>query len=510
VSSRIAAAALAWLALWACAAPAWAEARWLRAESANFVVHTDADRRTAERYVAQLETFDRVLRLAHAVKADEPVRRKLPIYVLKRAGDMRRIRPGIPSGVRGFYASSLEDTFAVAIAEGGGNDPTLQHEYVHHFMLNRYPFGYPAWLIEGYAEYYMTFKETPKYLEVGNYNANRATWLSRSRWLPMETVLKARPSELRRPEDIAMFYAQSWALTHWFLSEPARSAQLSAYVRAVGQGAEPLKAMTDATGQTPAALSRTLEKYLTRGFPYKRFSLPPAAVAPPTVTELSPAASDLLLLTLRLKGDNGIDAPEDRTDGPVLFADVRKAAASHPGDRLSDLALARAEIKLGEPSRAEPLLQRRLAADANDVEALQLLGQARLRAAAAAEGEAARTLKNEAASFIGRAYKVDPDNYQTLILAAQAREGSRNYPNENDVNVLLDALDLAPTVRALRVNAAQVLAERGRAAEAANVLRPLAFDPHGGQAATAARALIALLESGAKAPASGFAAAVAE
>jgi hypothetical protein len=46
-------------------------------------------------------------------------------------------------------------------------------------------------------------------------------------------------------------------------------------------------------------------------------------------------------------------------------------------------------------------------------------------------------------------------------------------------------------------------------AEAAGVLRPLAFDPHGGEAAAAARTLLSLLEAGQALPPGGVATAVA-
>lgn len=243
-----------------------AQARWLRAESTNFIVHTDMDDEAARRYAAQLETFDHVLRARHGVAVDEPVRRKLPIYLLRRDADMRRIKPGVDRGLRGFFTSTIEDTYAVAIAMAEDrNDPVLQHEYVHHFMLQRYPAGYPGWLVEGYAEYFMTFQETPKFLEVGRANANRAAWLLRGPWLPFEIVLKARPSDLRTGEAMAMYYAQAWGLTHWFLSDPGRARQLDAYLQAVARGGDPVKAVTEATGLSPDQLGRTVRTYLNNG-----------------------------------------------------------------------------------------------------------------------------------------------------------------------------------------------------------------------------------------------------
>jgi hypothetical protein len=474
-------AALVGAALLLAAQPAEAQGRWLRAESSNFVIYTNESETSARRFAAQLETFDQVLRMYHGIDTAQAVDRKLPIYLLRNDADMQRIRPGASRSMKGYFTSSLEDTYAVAIG-GEDNNSTLQHEYVHHFMLNRFPRGYPGWLVEGYAEYFMTLQEKGGYLDVGGFDPNRVSWLFHGSWLPWETVLTSRPSSLRDKNGVSMFYAQSWLLTHWFLGDSARQRQLSSYIQAVGRGQESVAAMTAATGQNPSQLRRTLVAYWNGSLPIRRISQDLVRNSPVTITPMPASAADVLLLTLRVKGDNGIDAPQDRTDGPVLLEDVRRAAARHPGDRLAELALARVEIKLGDLTKAETLLQRRLAADAADVEALQLLGSARLKAAEKADPTQARKLRTEAQGFIARAHKADPNRYETLILYAQAREGASNYPTANDVQVLVDALALAPQVGALRGKTAAALASVGRRADAINVLRPLAFDPHGGSA----------------------------
>ena len=471
------------------AAPAAADA-WRRVESPNFVVYTDFSPKEARQYVETLELFDRALRARHGLETSQPAARKLPIYLPRSRRDLQKVRPR-RDDVVGFYASGMEDTFAVA---AGRDDTVLQHEYVHHFMLQHFPYGYPAWLVEGYAEYFMTFEAKPGQYEVGRANPNRVHWLAHGRWLPFERVVKVRPSDLRSSENAAMFYAQSWALTHYFLSDPERQKQLGEYLGAMARGVDSLAAMEAATGGPIGGLDRKIREYLQKGLMYQRVGV--AEFAPPalTVTELPASAEDVLLLTQRVKTDNGVDAPEDKTDGPVLLAEARRAAAAHPGDRAAELLQARAEIKLGDLTAAEILLQKRLQADPKDVEALQLLAAARFRAAAEAP-DRARALHTEIRDIAGRAFKLDPTNYPTLVAYVRARQGLKSYPNDNDLGVLLDAVELAPQVGAIRMNAAIALDTRRRYKDAAAILRPLAFDPHGGTDTAAARALIAALEA---------------
>ena len=479
--------------------PSAARAEWLQVTSPNFILYTDTAPASAKRYAETLEMFDAVLRDRHGLPVGTPARRKLPIYLLRRDDDMRRISPGISSTIAGFYMSELEDTFAVATETRRANS-TLLHEYVHHFMLAHFPYNYPGWLIEGYAEYFMTFKLDAENFEIGNVNQNRANWLSQVNWIPFDLILKSRSGELKTNEQRAMYYAQSWALTHYFLRDPGRRKQLDAYIKAVGAGADPVQAMKDASGQTPASLSKTVRSYLTRGFPYQRFGRGTLAAPAITVTELPPGSGDLLLMAQRIKGDNGEDAPQDKTDGPVRLAAARKAAAASPGQRLAHVVQARAEIKLGDLAVADRLLTAQLEKTPQDAEVLEVLAQQRLKAAEAEpntpEGaKRATALRAEARAFAGRAHKADPNHYQTLIAYAQGREGAAGYPKDNDLEVLRDALELAPQVDSLRLKTAQALAHREKWAEAARVLRPLAFDPHAGGGNADVRALLTMLET---------------
>ena len=64
------AALAAVVALLIMAAPGVAEARWLRAESAHFVIYSDGDEAGLREYVRRLEIYDAVLRSRTGVSAD--------------------------------------------------------------------------------------------------------------------------------------------------------------------------------------------------------------------------------------------------------------------------------------------------------------------------------------------------------------------------------------------------------------------------------------------------------
>ena len=469
------------VALAAFAAPA--QAKWLKAETEHFVVYGEGSEGRLRDYAAKLETFDDLLRKRHKLRPLTEPERKLPVYVVGNLRELRRLNPTATENVAGYYSANEQDVYAVAIA--GRDDDSMFHEYVHHFMLRHFPTAYPAWLVEGYAEYYMTADIKPTEVTFGEFNPARTSWLVHGNWMPLASLLKPKPAEVRQG-DRPMYYPQAWLLTHYFLGDPARTAQLAEYASAVAGGADPVKAMEAATGGDLRALENALHKYLRGGMKYAR--LPRKMLITPTVTVSPlPASADDLLLEHQLVR---VGAPEShRRD---LLQRVRARAAKHPGDTLAELTLARAEIAYGDRAAGEAILARRLQAQPEDVEALRLLAQSRIAAAEAQKDDpkARRAMFREAQKHIVRAMGIDQSDYQTLLVYARSRAEEPSYPTDNDLNALVLAHQRAPQVNSTRVNAAAALLKRGKTREATMLLQPLVNNPHAGEAAVRARALL--------------------
>lgn len=477
-----AALAVAALALALSAAPARAD--WLKAESERFLIYSDGPERELREYAQKLETFDRVLRLYMGLDLDTAPIRKLPIYLLRNHRDIQRAFPHIGSGIAGFYTARDEDIFAVASATRG-EDYVLLHEYAHHFMLQNFSYGYPAWFVEGFAEYYMTAVIRPGVVEVGRHNENRGWWLMNSAWIPIEQLLTSGPRDVRRNGQT--YYPLAWLLTHWFMGDEARSQQLHAYMLDIGEGGHPVEAMERATGLSMADLRRALTRYLHGRIPAQRLTYPFPEI-PVTVTRLPRSANDLLLINQRLK----VGAADDERE--ALAAEVRRLAARHPGDDFAQLALGHAELHFGDARRGEALLADLLERQPDHIEALQLMASARIAAARTAQTLLAwdeyDQMMRQARAFLARAYALDDGDYQTLYLLALTREGAPNYPNDNDVLTWRYAHVAAPQLATTRFGYAHVLMTRGDNEQAVEVLRPLANSPHGGAAADAAQAMI--------------------
>ncbi|WP_156398377.1 hypothetical protein [Caulobacter sp. Root1455] len=452
---------------------------WARTETPGFVLYGKVGENTLRDFARDLEDFDGLLRTLHGAM-ERSDGRPLPIYLVPRRFDELRVKPDLDEKVNGFYSASIGDVFALMSLEGGEDRgrATLFHEYTHHFMAQHAPAAYPSWLVEGYAEYFKTTRFKLDVVELGVTN-ERIAWLRGRVWEPYDQILGRRALEGGR-RDVGAFYAQSWILTHYMMSDPDRLKRLTAYAGAVAAGGDPVGEMVTAAGMPLSDLERTLKRYMAK-LPGLRMPRPaPSATAAP-VTRLPPSADDLLLENQRLK--LGVP-PAER---PAVLAMIRERAARYPDDRLADLVLARAENDFGDRAKAQAILKHRIEADPRDVEAIQMMGWSCMLQARGDRPRAAELL-NEARNWFGKGFKVDPNSPLLLYDYGISRRGEAGYPSDNVVNVLLRAEQLAPQVAAFRLAAADALMRRDRFEEAAAILEPVFNNPHAGPERLQARA----------------------
>lgn len=458
-------------------ARAQAASDWLHTRTPSFSLYGRVGEKTLLQMAKDIEDFAGLLRSLHTVdaQADE---RPLPIYIVPRQSDLKRVRPDIVN-VSGFYNASIGDIFAIISLEGEAERgrQVLFHEYTHHFMKQTAPAAYASWLVEGYAEYFSTVLFKPDVVELGR-TSPRIAWLRGAVWTPFNQILGRRALTGDR-RDITAFYAQSWLLTHYMMSDPARLARLTRYASAVAAGGDPVALMPEAAGVSLKDLDKVLKQYM-QALPGRRLPRSPSAAKPPAVTRLPASADDLLLENQRLK----MGVP--RAERPELLAMIRERAARYPGDRLAEMTQARAENDFGDRDKAQALLKRLIERDPRDVEALQTLGWSCMLQARANPAQAQRKL-GEAREWFGKGFAVDPNNALLLYDYGISRRLDANYPNDNTVNVLLRAQALAPQVPQFRIAAADALIRRGRFDEATAMVEPVFNDPHAGPQAAEAR-----------------------
>lgn len=294
-----------------CLFPVAAQAKWLRAETKHFVIYSEGSDKELRRFAGQLERFDATVQWAFGVKpSDNP--NKLTVYFLGTQDAVAKLAGDKSGGIAGFYAPRLEGTFAVANRSKSSGQwdldgmTVLFHEYAHHFMFRHFSYAYPAWYVEGFAEYLSTatFADNGSWT-LGKPAYHRAFSLLAAKKPTIEQLLFGNVSDFKR-EDIGPFYGRAWLLVHMLSMQPEHKGKLKTYFDLVSSGKPAREAANGAFGDL-GALDKSLDRYLGQKLRYIGADKPIAADMAVTVTDLSDVDGQVLIYRIkRLRG--GLDA----------------------------------------------------------------------------------------------------------------------------------------------------------------------------------------------------------
>ena len=480
----------------------------MRGESEHFVVYADTNARTLQRYVQKIERFDGLLRRYYPITVDYKIP-KLEIYLADGLRDMRQAWPGVSRSIGGFYSPSSGRIFAVVNTASDMGDSVLFHEYAHHFMFQMASAAYPAWFVEGFAEYYATADVRAGHLEIGRFDKGRMLSLTQpsNSWPPLEDVLSWRVSESGRFRG-ADYYAFSWALTHYLLSDPGRTRALGRYLSAVAEGASPTEALQTSLDRTPAQLQSDLRRYLSGPLQVlsPQIELPDAEV---TVTRMSDAAQHLIWYDLRLDRTSPLDEAneaeaedeQDKDDAnkirerqlerQTLIAESLAAANRYPDDPLAIRVKARAQRLSGDLHGSLTSLQPLVDESSTDAAALRIAALAELELARdEVEAREAAKRRRSAQTYLAQALDVDPLDFRIYLALDDLRRNQPGYPNNNDLSVMEVATTLAPQSFDGRMRYAAMLLATSQREKAIAMLTPVANSPHESGARSQARAML--------------------
>ena len=495
--------------LLACAASP-VRADWLRAETDHFIVYGDASEGDIRAFVQRVERFDGLLRAYYPIQVDHHIP-KLEIFLARGQRDMERVYPGIGGGVAGFYDSNSGRIYAVVDTQVMTGNVVLFHEYAHHFMFQMNSNSYPTWFVEGFAEYYATADIRSDRIQFGRHHPGRmsALNLGANSWAKMEDVLTWRYTASGR-YPAYLYYAQAWAMTHYFMSTPERTRMLGAYLSAVVRGENSVEAMQTATGVTPEQLQNDVRMYMTGSINVwtPQIDLPQPEVS---ISRLSPSEAAMVWLDIRLDTTEVIEHPEEE-DGQTRKSEAQKArearertehradlirtsfttAERFRGDRMAALVAARAHRLSHDPEAGFTALEPLIGTGSTDADALRLAGALLLDLANRETApEAAAGRRRAAMGYLARAVDADPLDFRIYLDLNEARRGFAGYPNDNDLSTLEAANALAPQSFEVRLRLAQAYLSRGMNNETVLILQPVVNSPHRGRYTRLAREIIA-------------------
>jgi tetratricopeptide (TPR) repeat protein len=276
--ARLSFALAALILLVAPAVPQIQTQKWTEVQSPHFLVVTNGSekqgRRLADQFEAVRAVFEQTLRLrvesgkpfvVMAFKDEKSMRTAMPEYWEKKG----RAHPA------GRFSAGGDKLYAVIRLDVGGENPyaIVYHEYTH-MVLHLNVRSLPLWMSEGLAEFYGNSTIGEKEVGLGRPNAYSIQTLREGRQLPLAELFRVTYESPYYTEaaKAPMFYAESWALTHYLMlaekTEAGQRNRLSQFLSLLRQGVdqdEATRRIFDDLDQLQADLARYAER---PAFPY--------------------------------------------------------------------------------------------------------------------------------------------------------------------------------------------------------------------------------------------------
>lgn len=473
------------------ATPACGET-WYRADTDNFIVLTTGSENDLRRRALDLERFDGLMRSLYRVPSD-PSPNRLTVYLLDDEQDiMRAIACRKYGGIAGFYSGKIDGSYFVSHRRRQSSRQALQpeevqfHEYAHHFMFRYFPFAYPGWYREGFAEYYGTveFDEDGNW-QYGKPPLHRGSTLISGRQIPVEKMLTVAQRDLSEEESYQV-YTRGWLLTHMLHSDPERGRQLNQFLTAVARGEDRAAAAREAFGDLDS-LERDLRKYMGQRPTYIRGREPIVYKGRFDIAQLDETESHFEQLRLDNRRSCDRKLTRDRLErlagsAPNLaqvwneLADAEHmlahAAAENAWKKLDDKEAPKLAPNM---SLALAAVDKALAVDAENPRAHALKAEFLIDVARHSKDAGTWASAREHA---GRANRANPDDAFPLSLFYDTYADAGEEIPEIARAGLARAFELAPEVDDLRVDYALSLALHGEHDRAVEVVEFLVASPH--------------------------------
>ncbi len=259
-----------------CAPPAGAQANenqaWVRAATPSFELYTtggEGEARAAILFLEQVRAFLQRNNAGLRLPA-WPVR----VVALRSEREFRAYAGADAAG--GVLRRGVHHDTIVTAGLDAARYPALVREYLRS-VTGRADIKVPLWLGQGLAEFYSSLKPAASTgsLRIGDIPAGHPATLARGPLLDLPALLGADEKWRAgvRPEQEAVFTAQSWALTHMLALGDAYRPKFPAFVAEALKGTASEEALQAVYGAPVAKVREDLRTYI-RDAQYKAYILP--------------------------------------------------------------------------------------------------------------------------------------------------------------------------------------------------------------------------------------------
>ena len=437
---------------------------WTYAMSEHFEVYTTSGERTARAVLAQLERVHSFFSDYFKVSLQSGAPTRLIVF----SGDVE-FRPYRPNELAAaYYQTAPEGDYIVMRAFDDDANQIVFHEYSH--LINRHAgLNYPLWLEEGMAVFFSTMASKDDLMLVGDIPLPRLRLLRGVAMMDLSALFAVGQDskEFNDKAHNGLFYSQSWALTHMFLTDDRYRPGVPALLDLVQKGTASAPAVEQAFGRSLAMIGEDLRAHVRRDR-YRGYAIRYKA---PHIDEKMPVRTverfegDLVTANLLASAPNRVN------DARAAFEQL---SARKPDDLRLVESRAHFEMQRGDATLAAPHLARAIALGSKTASVYR---------------NYARVSPQNAAELLTKAVSLAPEDAETRLQLASVLYTAGN--NGEALAAIAPMKEIAPE---LAFHYFQILAnvytrmnevERGRTAAA----RAVDYAQPGEEAAAAARLL---------------------
>jgi len=253
-----------------------ADAKWHRYQSPHFELYSHNGDAESREFLHSLELLQAVFteRFHFVPKA----RLDVTAFYFETTDDFRAYLPAsmAKSEAVGFYLAGL-DRATICAAPADDSEAARHvvfHEFIHH-LFRAAGENPPPWFNEGTAELLASLKQNGDKVEIGWPEVGRLRPVRTEKLLPLETLFSVdQESPIYRANDhTGLFYAESWALLHYWYFGDSTKITKDAVSRFLAVASRPeavaqvdLRAyFHECFGVDYADMQRQLERYVETG-----------------------------------------------------------------------------------------------------------------------------------------------------------------------------------------------------------------------------------------------------
>ena len=355
---------------------------WVQIQVGDVAVFTNDDDDKAIQFARKINLLKRTLRAFAMVEPGWE--RPLRLYVFK---DLESYGPYTVSSKKaaGFTAAG-ESSVSIAMLgmygvnrKGRANYAApaelMAHEYVHAFLAEYAP-RIPLWLNEGLAEFFRTYRVDDDHVYIGAPIEYYQLLLKQQGQYMTTARLITRTGEDEEYHggmNTGLFYAQSWANTHYLMTQKERRQGLNSFLRDIHDGVPELTAFSRDLEERFARQGGQLRNYVTQHkvptFKLKRKDNPDDQTV--TRTKLD-RATTLVRLGELMVGMGAAKAPDAQ-------AHFEACLQEEPHNIDAQIGLARLAFHRGDTESVREYLNPVLVSDPANLRAKGMLGYAMIR-----------------------------------------------------------------------------------------------------------------------------------